>query len=327
MIDYKIIDINTARASICVKPEGFDPFWVDLPIDENGNVPDGADLELYIRGFLPIGEIQREQQLNKGVKGMDAIQVTPLPPTGPVEMRRTPEDEIAIAVRDYGAIPMTLIADVLKTEVPGALMQPLIRNTDNAPVGVFVKAFSVPPNLAPAAALLNLTHFIEAAQGRGVPVVAFVESGNAVFLDYNERIIQNAVHTPALDDSYVITYPEYTVDFAKALKNSELNVARQEANESYFVFEDKRIECDKLSRSDIEAIASYIALNGELPPTFPMIWKTMDNEFIRMQDIGTFGAMYGAMVEQGTANFMRVQTLKQQLAAATTFEEVEAIRW
>lgn len=326
MIGYQIIDVNTERAAICVQPDGFSPFWIDLPIDENGAVPTGTELDLYISGFLPVGEVERQQKLAKGISGLDKIQVVPIHnPLADQPIWR--DEEVAIVTSGYKKVPLALIQEILQTEVPGASFSPLIRVTDNAPVGILINGFVVPADMAPAAALLGLKHFIANSHARGVPVVGYVNVENTPFRQFSTNTLGNKEHVPSWDKSYVIVYKDYDLDFARALKNSELNVAREQANQSFFVFNGKRIECDKLSRSDIDAIAAYIGLNGTLPPTFPMMWKTMDNEIIPVQDVETFGLMYAAMVAQGTANFMRAQQLKQQLAAATTFEEIEEVQW
>lgn len=326
MIGYQIIAVNEDRAAICVQPDGFSPMWIDLPIDENGAVPTGAELDLYISGFLPIGEVERQQKVANGITGLDKIKVVPiLNPSEFEPLRR--DDEVAIVTSGYKKVPMALIAEILQTEVPGASFAPVVRVTDNAPVAILISGFAVPPDMAPAAALLGLKRFIDNSHARGVPVIGYVNDDNLEFRAFSATTLGNKEHVPSWEKGYVIVYKDYDLDFARALKNSELNVAREQANQSFFVFNGKRIECDKLSRSDIDAIASYIGMNGTLPPTFPMMWKTMDNEIIPMQDVDTFSAMYSAMVAQGTTNFMRAQQLKQQLAVAATFEEIEEVQW
>lgn len=113
----------------------------------------------------------------------------------------------------------------------------------------------------------------------------------------------------------------------KAKKIEEINAARAAANSSTFPWQDKLIACDALSRSDIDGIANSIALNGTLPAGFPGAWKATDNTYIPIPDADTFKDMHNAMVAQGAANFIKSETLKAQLAAAETLEEVAAIQW
>jgi hypothetical protein len=111
----------------------------------------------------------------------------------------------------------------------------------------------------------------------------------------------------------------------KAAKNQAINLARAAANQSWFVFQGKRIAVDALSRSDIDAAHGSILMLQALPPGWPGGWKSMDNEICPIPDVATWGQFYGTMVATGTANFNRAQTLKAQLAAASTPVEVEAV--
>jgi hypothetical protein len=111
----------------------------------------------------------------------------------------------------------------------------------------------------------------------------------------------------------------------KAAKNQAINLARAAANSSFFMFQGKRIAVDQLSRSDIDAAHGSILMLQALPPGWPGAWKSMDNEFVLIPDVATWGQFYGTMVATGTANFNHAQTLKAQLAAASTPAEVEAV--
>lgn len=111
----------------------------------------------------------------------------------------------------------------------------------------------------------------------------------------------------------------------KAAKNAAINAARLKANQSNFTFAGKQIATDPLSRSDIDGAHGIIVATGTLPAGWPGGWKAADNTICQISDVPTWLAFYGAMVAQGTANFAHAQTLKAQLAAATTPEEVEAV--
>jgi hypothetical protein len=87
------------------------------------------------------------------------------------------------------------------------------------------------------------------------------------------------------------------------------------------------IACDALSRSDIDAVAGSISLNGAFPAGFPGAWKAIDNTYIVLANVDAFKAMYASMTNQGTINFGQSQALKTALAAATTVQEVNAIAW
>jgi hypothetical protein len=114
---------------------------------------------------------------------------------------------------------------------------------------------------------------------------------------------------------------------AKLAKNLEINRWRAQANQTTFNHAGKVIACDALSRSDIDAVAGSVALNGAFPVGFPNAWKAVDNSYLALPDIEAFKALYGSMTLQGTINFGQSQTLKAALAAAATIDEVNAIAW
>jgi hypothetical protein len=114
---------------------------------------------------------------------------------------------------------------------------------------------------------------------------------------------------------------------AKAAKNQLINEWRLAANQTTFPYAGKLIACDALSRSDIDAVAGSVGLSGEFRPGFPGAWKAVDNSYVALPNIAAFKAMYAAMVDQGTANFMHSQTLKAALAAAETIEQIDEIVW
>lgn len=113
----------------------------------------------------------------------------------------------------------------------------------------------------------------------------------------------------------------------RAAKNAEINAARLAANRGTFTHAGKVFACDELSRSDIDGVNGYVALMGSLPADWPGAWKAVDNSYAPIATLADWKAFYGSMVAAGNANFAHAQALKTQLAAATTIEQVQAIRW
>lgn len=114
---------------------------------------------------------------------------------------------------------------------------------------------------------------------------------------------------------------------AKLNKLSQINSWREQANKTTFTHQGKVIQCDPLSRGDIDATANHVALFGTFPPNFPGGWKAMDNTIIYLPTIASFKDMYASMTAQGTTNFNRSQQLKAAVSAATTIEQVQDIVW
>ena len=113
----------------------------------------------------------------------------------------------------------------------------------------------------------------------------------------------------------------------KAVKNTEINNARLAANHTTFLHNGKAVACDELSRGDIDGTNGYVSLYGTLPPGWPGGWKAVDNSYLTIADVAAWKLFYSSMYAAGNANFSRAQTLKNQLAAATTAAQVAAITW
>lgn len=118
-----------------------------------------------------------------------------------------------------------------------------------------------------------------------------------------------------------------SIDDLKKDKRVEINLAREKANKSSFTYLGKEISCDSLSRSDIDAVSSELALTDSFPTGWPGGWKCMDNTYVPITDKATWIAFLQAMTTQGTANFLHAQTKKAEIEAATTIAEVEAVAW
>jgi len=163
----------------------------------------------------------------------------------------------------------------------------------------------------------KMKHFQDQNTGT---IFAFEDDGSQDGL-----ITPSMVSIDALQLAALLAPPPKTTEQAKYEKNAAINAARMAANQSHFTFQGKQIAADQLSRSDIDAMHGAVLMLGGLPAGFPGAWKTKDNSYVPIPDVATWGAFYGAMVAQGSANFANSQALKAQIAAATTPEEVEAV--
>lgn len=121
-----------------------------------------------------------------------------------------------------------------------------------------------------------------------------------------------------------------TLEDLKAAKNAAIDLARERADSTTFMFQGLSIAVDPLSKGDIMG-AHGEWLTGQAPEGWPGGWKSKDKGpngeslYVPIPDQATWLAFYRAMVAQGTANFAHAQALKAQLAAATTAEEVAAV--
>jgi hypothetical protein len=113
----------------------------------------------------------------------------------------------------------------------------------------------------------------------------------------------------------------------RAVKNAEITAARLQANQTSFTYLGQEIAVDALSRSDIDCTHGVVLLTGAMPPGWQGGWKTVANTYVPIPDVATWSAFYLAMNSQGARNFDHSQALKAQLAAATSFEAIDAITW
>ena len=158
------------------------------------------------------------------------------------------------------------------------------------------------------------TTVIRASDGANIPADPANSDYAAYLVWLAEGNTPDPMSAPSLDD-------------VKAAKNLQINLWRGAANQTTFPHAGKLVACDALSRSDIDAVANSIALTGSFPVGFPGAWKATDNTYIMLPDVDAFKEMHASMTLQGTINFGRSQTLKADLAAATTVEQVNAVTW
>lgn len=169
--------------------------------------------------------------------------------------------------------------------------------------------------------------YSESIHGENIPSDALPISDDDYhgFLDGQSaglRIVADAAGLPVLEAP-----PAPTLSALKTLRNTDINTWRAAANAGSFSFDGKIFSCDQLSRGDIDGVNGFVSLTGALPPGFPGAWKAIDNSYLAIPDVAAWTGFYGAMVAAGAANFSHAQTLKAQLAAAATAEEVAAIVW
>lgn len=153
---------------------------------------------------------------------------------------------------------------------------------------------------------------------------------STMFLTPEEADIQTGLLTepPPIRPVFEPTPP--SLADLKAAKNEAIDLAREQANSSTFMFQGRTIAVDRLSKDDIMG-AHGEWVTGQAPEGWPGGWKTKDKGpngepiYVPIPDQATWMAFYRAMVAHGIANFNHSQALKAQLAVATTAEEVAAV--
>lgn len=73
---YKIRNFDENTGQIIITVENYhSPIAIDLPLDNNNNVPIGDELHLYINGLIPYGWIERQEKLKNPIKNAEAIKL------------------------------------------------------------------------------------------------------------------------------------------------------------------------------------------------------------------------------------------------------------
>jgi len=86
-IEYIIRGFDATNAQAIVEVPDLDATMaIDLPVGANGELPTAAELNTYIKGFIPVFEIERRQKIKQGLVGGEDIAalVQPRPEPEPV---------------------------------------------------------------------------------------------------------------------------------------------------------------------------------------------------------------------------------------------------
>jgi hypothetical protein len=119
-MDYRITRFIEDTAQVEVVYNNLPPFMIDLPVDENGNVPFGDALDNYIKGTLPIWHFDRLAKLANGVTNAALIRsiVQPLPEstTDNAATARELRNKL-LAATDFMMLPDAVITEQEKEAV------------------------------------------------------------------------------------------------------------------------------------------------------------------------------------------------------------------
>lgn len=77
-IEYKIIGFNEVSGQIIVRYRDLAPIAIDLPIDDDNNIPVGEALHTLISNALPVWHFERIDKLNAGLKQEQVAEIKAL---------------------------------------------------------------------------------------------------------------------------------------------------------------------------------------------------------------------------------------------------------
>lgn len=116
---------------------------------------------------------------------------------------------------------------------------------------------------------------------------------------------------------------EASIDKLKDAKWEEIKKARDAAQYGGFTWDGSRFDSDQVSQ---QRIAGSVQLANIVGSSFSVDWILADNttRTLSASDMVAVGAALGAFVQ---AQFVKGQSLRNQIMAATTPEEISAISW
>lgn len=124
-----------------------------------------------------------------------------------------------------------------------------------------------------------------------------------------------------------VIVPVFDIVAARDLKYAEITGKRVAANQSTFIHDGMVYAANQTAQNDLNAIANYSSLFNALPPDFPNAWAAIDGTIILIPTVDAFKPLYGAMVKQGSDNFMRMQYLFAHIENANTQAQLDLIVW
>lgn len=118
-----------------------------------------------------------------------------------------------------------------------------------------------------------------------------------------------------------------TLEQLKLAKINYLNNEYNKANLGTFKYLNIDFNADAVAQNNINATANFINMFGTYPDDWLGVWITAAGGSIPMPDPVDFQPFYKAYVAQGVYNIARFNTLKAQVEAAETAEDLDLITW
>ena len=123
----------------------------------------------------------------------------------------------------------------------------------------------------------------------------------------------------------IVEIPKPTLDELKALKRSEINKARDEAEQGGFEYLGKTFDSDQVSCIRMSSAAQAMSL---LPTSDEnkITWTTQDNSTIDLTAAELMG-LVGALAQWSNTCHEKATALKAKIDACLTAEELDEIKW
>lgn len=118
-----------------------------------------------------------------------------------------------------------------------------------------------------------------------------------------------------------------TLDELKARKSAEITADRLASDAGFFSYGGLSIRTADKDIFDMLIAHARIMMGDGMPPNWPGGWKAIENEYVPIPTIAEWRPFFTAMYDAGIDNFNRSQQLKARISAASTPEQVAAIKW
>ena len=150
--------------------------------------------------------------------------------------------------------------------------------------------------------------------------------------EFHDEVLGVQAIPPQPNEHHVFSYtlkqwidPRTLQDFKDA-KWAEIKQHREAAENGGFVWDGSRFDSTPISQSRIQGAAQLATLAKINNQPFSIEWTLMNNgtRSLSADDMIAVGMALGAHINE---QHVRARQLREQIEAATTPEEVEAVRW
>lgn len=143
-------------------------------------------------------------------------------------------------------------------------------------------------------------------------------------LDFSQR--PSAAHKPHLIEGAVVWVDPHTLEDRKAARWAAIKAERDSREYGGFAWDGSTFDSDAESQRRLQGAAQLAVLAQAAQQPFEIAWTLADNS-VRVLDAADMIQVGAALANHVAATHYAARALRQQIEAATTAAEVEAVAW
>lgn len=212
------------------------------------------------------------------------------------------------------------INKLLNTQFTNLVLSPRVRESDGATIGVQVQRVYGEDTGTGASGLLSIKDATAEAVKLGIPLIS------DAYLPEDKRqgfksFLESFGHSVIEDNGVLYLYYPWSLDLAKARKNTFINTDRDKEINKGVLFLGSIWDIDQVSKTNL--ISKAYALDSGLDTSTAIEWRTKDNEVLTLS-VDEFKQLVALVVTTTEDIYKTSWDRKDDVANASTYEEVEA---